>query len=189
MKKLVIFFTFFITAYAGAQTEADIRKHYQEVNKQITESIDLGAEGPLYRTQWIANSHGKSWPAVGRYTDTVNFWYDDPPNHLPASERDPKKVLLKIEINGISADTYIHEEFLFRNGVLIFHFYDEKVEGFGLETRVWFNSKGIAIKKSVKGNELEILPTELEYKSIAPNPANILKKGKKYQDLFVKSMM
>lgn len=66
---LVICFPFSV----NAQTEAGIRKHYTEVNKQITESIENGYEGPLYQNQLVVNKNGKSWPAVGNYSATTDF--------------------------------------------------------------------------------------------------------------------
>lgn len=84
---------FIITAIKGsAQTESYIREHYTKINSQITESVEQGFEGPLYNNQWINNKNGRSWPAVGNYSDTINFWYDDPPYHLSAAERSPKKM-------------------------------------------------------------------------------------------------
>jgi hypothetical protein len=189
MKKLLLALMLTTTIMANAQTEADIRKYYQEVNAKIAESVASGYDGPLYQNRWVTNSNSKSWPAVGRFSDTVDCWYDDPPDHLPATERDPKKVLVKVVVNGISSDLYRHEEYLFRNGVLLFYFSDDKEEGMGIETRVWFNSKGAAIKKNVRANELEIKPSEPEYKDIAPNVTRILQRAKKYQDAFVKTML
>ena len=189
MKKLLLALLLISPAIALAQTEADIRKYYQEINAKIAESVASGYEGPLYQNRWVTNSNGKSWPAVGLFTDTVDCWYDDPPDHLPASQRDPKQVLIKVVVNGISSDLYRHEEFLFKNGVLLFYFSDDKEEGMGIETRVWFNNKGVAIKKNVRANELEIKPNEPEYKDIAPNVTRILQRAKKFQEAFVKSML
>ena len=56
MLSLLIYFSF----NATAQTEADIKKHYQDVNKQIAESIEHGYEGSLYNNQWITNKNSKS---------------------------------------------------------------------------------------------------------------------------------
>ncbi|MGQ0740492.1 MAG: hypothetical protein ACT4OJ_15690 [Bacteroidota bacterium] len=90
MKKVVFSLWINLPLLALSQTETDIRKHYNEVNKQIEESIQQGYEGPLYQNQLTSNKNGKSWPAVGRYDETVNFWYDDDPGHIPATERNLK---------------------------------------------------------------------------------------------------
>ena len=87
MNKFVLPFLLFFPVIISAQTEADIRSHYTEVNKKIAESIEHGFEGSLYNNHWETNKNGKSWPAVGLYSETTDFWYDDDPNHLPATER------------------------------------------------------------------------------------------------------
>ena len=55
MNKFILGLLFSLPLMAIAQTETDIRNHYTAVNKQIKESIELGFEGPLYQSQWIAN--------------------------------------------------------------------------------------------------------------------------------------
>jgi hypothetical protein len=185
--KLALLLICFSTV-ASAQTEPEIRKYYQETNARIEESMEQGFEGPLYHNRWIVNGTGKSWPAVGRYADTADFWYDQPPDHLPATERDPKKVLLKVVVNRVSSHYHRHEEYLFKNGLLIFYFANEAEEGHGWETRAWFNAKGV-IRTNVRVNELEITAKDLEYKDVAPDLTEIRKNAKDYQDLFVKSML
>lgn len=177
---------------ASAQTEADIRKNYTEVNKQIAESIEHGFEGPLYSNQWVTNKNGKSWPAVGIYTETTDFWYDDDPNHLPATERNPKNVLLKVNITRKASHLMTNEEYLYKDGKLLFYYSHEGEEGNEWETRVYFNSKGILFKSSVKTNGKELTAKDFateEYKDFKPNPTSVMTNGKKYQNLFVKSMM
>ena len=68
MKKSISIVLICYSFLASAQTETEIRNHYTEINKQITESIEQGFEGPLYNNQWIANKNMKSWPAVGLYS-------------------------------------------------------------------------------------------------------------------------
>lgn len=192
MKRLTIAFSGLILALTTrAQTEQQIRSHYTEVNKQIAESAEQGYEGPLYQNQWITNKNGKSWPAVGNYADTANFWYDDDPNHLPASERPLKNVLLKVATSRHAAAYFSQEEYLFKDGHLWFYYLHEGEEGFEWETRVYYNNKGIAFKISVKANGRELTAKELttaEFKDFKPNPATILAAARKWQDLFVKSM-
>lgn len=191
MKQLSFIALLLITLSAAAQTEASIRTHYTEVNKKIAESIEQGFEGSLYHNQWVTNKNGKSWPAVGIYADTVNFWYDDDPNHIPASERNPKNVLLKVNISRRSSHLMVNEEYLYKDGKLLFYYSHEGEEGNEWETRVYFNSKGIAFKTSAKANGKELTAKDFlmeEYKDFKPNPVFILTAGKKYQELFVKSM-
>ncbi len=191
MNKFILGLLFSLPLMAIAQTETDIRNHYTAVNKQIKESIELGFEGPLYQNQWIANKNGRSWPAVGLYNETTDCWYDDPPDHLPAEERNPKNVLLKINISRKSSHLQANEEYLFKDGKLLFYYSHEGEEGNEWETRVYFNNKGVAFKSSVKANGKELTAKDFlteEYRDFKPNPVRIMNEAKKKQELFVKSM-
>ncbi len=192
MKKIFFFSLMTIAFSCVAQTETDIRNHYNTINRQIIESIEHGYEGPLYQNQWVTNKNSRSWPAVGIYQDTTNFWYDDPPDHLDASERDPKNVLLKITTVRHASHLHSNEEYLFKDSRLLFYYLHDAEEGNEWETRVWFNNKGVMIKSSVKVNGVELKNADFlkeDHKDLKPNPLNIQKEAKKYQDLFVKSMM
>ena len=190
--KLLFFFALLLTSLlCTAQTETQIRSHYTEVNKKITESIEQGFEGSLYNNHWETNKNGKSWPAVGNYSETTDFWYDDDPNHLPATERNPKNVLLKVTVSRKAAAFSSGEEYLFKNGKLLFYFSSQIEEGAMVETRLYFNNKGVMFKSSVKANELELTAKDFldaDYKEIKPKPVAIKADALKYQDLFLKSM-
>ena len=83
------------------------------------------------------------------------------------------------------------EEYLYKNGKLVFYYSNEGEEGKQWETRIYFNAKGI-FKSSVKADGKELTTKEFateEYKDFKPKPARILQYGKKYQDLFVKQMV
>jgi hypothetical protein len=192
MKKFLFSLSLLAPLFVLSQTEADIRKHYTDVNKQIAESIDHGYEGSLYNNHWVTNKNGKSWPAVGIYSETTDFWYDDPPDHLSASDRNPKTVLLKVtKTTSIGADVKSNEEYLYKNGKLLFYYNHWGEENNLWETRVYFNNKGIMFKSSVKANGKELTAKDFlteEYKDFKPNSITIMANGKKCQDLFVKSM-
>ncbi len=191
MKKILVSFLISWPVLLNAQTETQIRSHYTEVNKKITESIEQGFEGPLYNNQWVSNKNGKSWPAVGVYTETTDFWYDDDPNHLSALERNPKNVLLKVNISRKASHLMTNEEYLYKDGKLLFYYSHEGEEGNEWETRMYFNTKGILIKSSVKANGKELTAKDYlteEYKDLKPNAVATTVDGKRYQDLFVKSM-
>lgn len=193
MKKIILILCFFISLQwtVSAQTVDSIRKHYTEVNKLITESIEQGFEGPLYNNHWETNKNGRSWPAVGLYNEVTDFWYDDDPNHISAAERNPKNVLLKVNITRRSSHLLTNEEYLYKDGKLLFYFSSMAEEGNAWEIRAYFNSKGIMFKSSVKANEKELTAKDLtteDYKDLKPNPTTIMADGKKYQELFVKSM-
>jgi hypothetical protein len=191
MKKIFFFFLFFFPFFIAAQSETEIRNHYNDINKKITESIEQGFEGPLYNNQWVTNKNGKSWPAVGRYSEITDFWYDDEPSHLPATERNPKNVLLKVTVSRKAADFSSSEEYLFKDGKLLFYYSNQAEEGTMVETRLYFNKKGIMFKSSVKSNELELTAKDFldaDYKELKPNPIVVMAAAVKYQGLFVKSM-
>jgi hypothetical protein len=191
MRRRIVFIFLLFSVYCTAQTEADIRKHYTEVNKQITESVEKGFEGSLYNNHWETNKNGKSWPAVGRYSEITDFWYDDDPNHLPATERNPKNVLLKVTVSRKAAGFNSGEEYLFKDGKLLFYYSSQAEEGSRVETRLYFNSKGVMFKSSVKSNELELTAKDFldaGYKEFKPNPIVAKAAAVKYRDLFVKSM-
>jgi hypothetical protein len=192
MRKAFILLFACFPLFILAQTEASIRTHYTDVNKQITESIEHGFEGPLYNNQWVNNKNGRSWPAVGLYTETTDFWYDDPPDHISAAERNPKTVLLKVSISRKSSHLMTNEEYLYKDGRLLFYYSHDGEEGNEWETRVYFNTKGIAFKTSVKENGKELTAKDFlteDHKDLKPNTVSIMATGKKYQDLFVKSML
>jgi hypothetical protein len=191
MKRILFFIFTCQSFFTTAQTETAIRSHYTEVNKKIVQSIELGFEGPLYNNHWVANKNGRSWPAVGIYTETTDFWYDDDPNHLPATERNPKNVLLKVNVSRHASHLYTSEEYLYKDGKLLFYYSHEGEEGNKWETRVYFNNKGVMFKSNVKANGKELSAKDFiteEYKDFKPNPVTVMTNGKKYQDLFVKSM-
>lgn len=191
MKEKFLFLLLSLPLFIAAQSEADIRKHYTEVNKQITESLEQGYEGPLYNNHWETNKNGRSWPAVGIYSETTDFWYDDPPDHLSAADRSPKNVLLKVNISRHASHLFTNEEYLFKDGKLLFYYSSEGEEGNVWETRVYFNNKGIAFKSSVKADGKDLTAKDFlkeEYKDFKPNPAAVLANAKKLQELFVKSM-
>lgn len=192
MNKFLFIIFSFLTSFAYAQTESEIRNHYQDVNTRIRESIEQGFEGPLYCNEWVTNKNSKSWPTVGIFTETTSFWYDEDPNHLPETERDPKTVLLKVAINTKRSFYALStEEYLFRNGKLLFYFMNWGEEGSAWETRAWFNNNGVMIKGTVKKNGVQITDKELnteENKDQKPVAKKILANARKYQELFLKSM-
>jgi hypothetical protein len=191
MPKYFTLILLFIYTTAYSQTEADIRKYYTEINKKISESIKQGFEGPLYQNQIVINKNGKSWPAVGRYSDTTDYWYHDDPNHLSAAERNPRNVLLKVNMTREAGGFQVSEEYLFKDGKLLFYFSRQVEEGSMVETRLYFTNKGLLLKSSVKANELELTPKDFldaDYKEFKPSPVAVMTEAKKYQEVFLKSM-
>lgn len=173
-----------------AQTESDIRNHYEQINQQIAASQQQGYEGPLYCDETVVNRHGRSWPAVGIYQETVRYWYDDDPNHVPAAERNPLTVLQKVEVSRRSSALSTSGEYLFRNGRLVFYYGHEGVEGARRETRMYFRGKGV-FKSSVSVNGKELSAEDLkkkEYADLKPKPLKVQQEARLYQDLFLHSL-
>ena len=192
MRHLILLLFLALTLVAKAQTETEIRNHYTEINKKIKESLENGFEGSLYNNQWVNNKNGKSWPAVGNYSETTDFWYDDSPDHLSAADRNPGNVLVKVTVNRKSSHLMSNEEYLYKNGKLLFYYNHEGEEGQEWETRVYYNSKGVMFKSSVKADGKELKTSDFlkeEYRDLKPNAVKIMNKGKKFQELFIKSML
>ena len=84
-----------------------------------------------------------------------------------------------------------NEEYLYKDGKLLFYFSKEAEEGNEWETRIYFNTKEILFKSGVKANGKELTAKDFtteEYKDFKPNSVKTMANGKKYQELFVKSM-
>ena len=189
MKHYLFLILLTLPLFSSAQTETQIRTHYQDINKKITESKENGYEGSLYCNEWITNKNGKSWPTVGNYTETTEFWYSDDPSH-PSVESNKLQVLQKINVLRKAASLTTHEEYLFLKGKLVFFFSSEGEEGNLWETRIYFNTKGM-FKSIVKANGTELSAKDFlkeEYKDFKPAPAGVLAESKRLQDVFLKSM-
>ncbi len=83
-----------------------------------------------------------------------------------------------------------NEEYLYKNGRLVFYYTKETEEGKQWETRLWFNAKGM-FKSNVKADDKELTAKDLatKYSDSKPKPLSVLKYGKLYQALFVKNMV
>lgn len=190
MKVLLLLLAGCLPLLLPAQTEEQIRAHYQDINRKIKESKEQGYEGPLYCDETVVNRHLRSWPAVGRYEETTQYWYDDDPYHVPAAERNPRTVLQKVEMTRTSSALRTIEEYLFRNGKLVFFYRLEGEEGNSCETRLYFNGKGL-FKSIVKFNDKQLSAADLkkeEYADWKPAPVNVLQTARGYQDIFLKSL-
>lgn len=189
MKPLLFLILFLPALATNAQTETQIRAHYQDINKKITESKEQGYEGSLYCNELVVNKNGKSWPAVGNYSETIEFWYSNNPNH-PSVTQNKLQVLQKINVVRKAAALTTHEEYLYKDGKLVFFYSAEGEDGNLWETRLYFNTKGM-FKSSVKANGKELTEKDFlteEYKDFKPKSIAVLKKAREYQELFVKSI-
>lgn len=190
MKNILLLFSLITSLSSIAQSENDIRNHYNQVNNQIKESIEKGYEGPLYNNHWVVNKNGRSWPAVGIYEGITDFWYNDTPDHID-EEQKPETILLKVSSTHRSTSYVNSEEYLFQNGKLVF-FYSRLDEGGDIwETRYYFNFSGKKFKEIIRFNEKDLTQQEIisdQYKDIITSPEKAIGNSRKYQELFIKSM-
>ena len=88
--------------------------------------------------------------------------------------------------NTLGADFNLYN----KNGRLVFYYSNQSEEGKQWETRIWFNAKGM-FKSSVKADGRELNAKDFttpEYSDFKPKPTNIIKEGKRFQELFTKQM-
>lgn len=131
---------------ALSQTEKrieEIRRIYQEVNKNVAECEVNGDTSTTFLTEMVVNKNDGSYPAVGIYKTTVKFYYT-----FGDREKNPyPNRLLKIVVTTNRSNRTENTEFLFdEKGQLIFYF--EKKEE---EKRVYFETeKAIKILQNEK---------------------------------------
>ncbi len=191
MHKVLLLVFISLPFSATAQTEAEISKHRLEIIKNIEASIEQGFEGSLYNNRLIINKTGKSWPAVGVYSDSIDFWYNDPPDHLSAEERDPVSVLVRVETCRQSSTLHTDEDYFYKEGNLFFYYEYKSQDNKEWETFIYFDKNKMAISSVVKtdgknltGKDFTIYP---EYAKLEPDIASIFAEAKRYQDLFFKT--
>lgn len=98
---------------------------------------------------------------------------------------------MKVNISRQSSHLITNEEYLYKDGKLLFFYSHEGEEGNEWETRVYYNNKGGSFKSSVKANGKELTAKDFlteEYRDFKPKPLSIMEEGRKLQELFVKSM-
>ena len=180
MKTLFLVATFFLIHQIKAQDVSHIRQVYKDVNERIAECI-VNEEGRcgLYSNDIIINTQGNSWRAVGDYTKTTTFWYNDQPE-FSEIEGKPEAVLEKINVKTSSVYN-IYEEYLFEDGELIFYFRKYSREEAYEESRFYFeNGKLLDFKSKVgEGQVAEMTKDDAEM---------VMGQGKSLQGFFVESM-
>lgn len=137
MKRVLILIILLISIsdLAFSQTEKrieEIRKIYQEVNKNVAECEANGDTSTIFLTEMVVNKNNGSYPAVGIYKTTVKFYYT-----FGDREKSPyPNRLLKIMLTTNRSNRTETSEYLFdAKGLLIFYF--EKKED--KEQRGYFN--------------------------------------------------
>lgn len=159
---------------AFSQTEKrieEIRKIYQEVNKNVAECEANGDTSTTFLTEMVVNKNDGPYPAVGIYKTTLKFYYT-----FGDREKNPyPNRLLKIMVTTNRSNRSESSEFLFdEKGQLIFYF-EKKEDG---ERRVYFS-----LEKPIKFLQ--------EEKSVSINAKfikSILSEKKKMIDIFQNSL-
>lgn len=137
MKRVLILIILLIgiSDLAFSQTEKrieEIRKIYQEVNKNVAECEANGDTSTTFLTEMTVNKNNGSYPAVGIYKTTVKFYYtygDREKNPYPNR-------LLKIMLTTNRSNRTETSEYLFdEKGQLIFYF-EKKEDG---ERRIYLS--------------------------------------------------
>ena len=139
---LIGILTLIIWPSATAQSQeaiAEIKKYYYSLSEAIKKVKNPQTEedrrGGIYCNALLINQHNASWPGVGNYQEKQEFWYEYPPDL--ADKPEPKAVLQKIVIESQSAAQQYYNEYVFREGQLIFYF--SKASELP-ETRIYFKN-------------------------------------------------
>jgi hypothetical protein len=145
MKKASVFLLLFISTFVIVYGQDDklktIRASYTEVNDNISKSkMPDPAAGGLYSTELVVNSNNGSWRAVGNYSNKIVFWYNDQPGHQADQTKPDNSVLLKIEITTTAAIWLTTEEYLYKDGKLVFYYKTDNQgeDGANQEFRYYF---------------------------------------------------
>lgn len=118
---MLLFISSIFIVYGQDDKLKTIRAHYTEVNDNITKS-KMPDGGGLYSTDLIVNSNNGSWRAVGNYSNKIVFWYNDQPGFQEDQSKPDNSVLQKIEISTTAAIWVSSEEYLYKDGKLVFYY-------------------------------------------------------------------
>ena len=130
---MILILSCFIGIFSQTDKQIEqIRKYYQETSKNIEECEKNGKFSDTFLLEMIVNKNGGSYPAVGIYKTTVNFYYT-----FGDREKNPyPNRLMKIMVTTNRSAITENTEFLFdEKGHLIFYF--KKKED--VERRVYFS--------------------------------------------------
>lgn len=184
-KNIFFLFSFFYFGNIYAQTNEilEIKKYYGQIEALISKATAEGEEhyGGLFCNKLTINEYNNSWRAVGVYNKVVQFWYNEDPSFNP-EEINPLNCLQKIAVDWKSSANNYSEEYLFKNGKLIFYYYNYKEEDSAKKEHRLYFSKNILIKYLIGDKEKNINNLSDEQRNITRLS---LKQAKHYQDLFI----
>lgn len=178
-----------VSIFSFAQSVNEIQQYNEAINQQVAQSLAEKYDGPLYHNQWVTNKDSASWPVVGMYSATTDFWYNYPPDILDENDnRD--SVLVKINATQRSISYWQNETFLFQKGKLLLYTYRLDEGGDVLEQSIYFSLSGKLLQQVIFFNEKEIPLNDnsLEpYQNILMKPETAIATAKKLTGLFVHS--
>ena len=170
MKKLLFLIVLLLPLLTTAQDIQHIRSVYQDIAEQI-EACTSPEDCSLYKNTLVMNEMGASWRAVGNFSKTISFWYDDDPFNCDDCEDRGAEVLRKVTIEEVSGMAEYYSEYLYENGQLIFYFsrYEEE------ELRLYFNDEQLI--RYMEGQDI---------KTDSSDQQSLVKsEAKRYQQLFI----
>lgn len=117
---------------------SNIRSHYKVYTKQITNCKAQSENCVLYSNTLMLNSGKQHWRAVENYNKEITFWYDDSPEHCYECGKNGINSLKFVSSSAISGTSKIYNEWLFKEGMLVFHYL--KIDGeYPSEIRYYFD--------------------------------------------------
>lgn len=146
-----------LTLPLAGQNEAalkDIRSHYYSLNEQIDQCAKATADAPcpLYIDEVVLNSKNSPWPAVGIYSKTLTYYYDQAPEFALMEHQDELHGLQKIVVVLTASAREEYAEYLLKEGRVVFKYTKEYWEGELYESRLYFD-QGRLFKYNVNGED------------------------------------
>lgn len=145
---LVIPLLLYLNAFSQSSDIEAIRTHYTEIGKQ-SKDCEIGC---LYLNELKVNANDQPWRAVGNYEKTIQFWFDDDPKQCDECGTNGENVLMKVVIDESGSSYSIHQEYLYLDGDLIFHYHVSEDENAKEEYRYYFKDQ--ILIKMMEGQEV-----------------------------------
>ena len=115
-----------------------VRNEYKTLSTVISECENKG-DCNLFLNELVVNKSGGHWRGMGNYRKTFRFWYSDDPTNCD----DCQGVLRFVQVTERRSTSHTKEEFLFKDGKLLFHFVKSEMEGKKESRRSYFEDERI----------------------------------------------
>ncbi|MCR9249957.1 MAG: hypothetical protein NXI20_06010 [bacterium] len=145
---LVIPLLLYLNVFSQNSDIDAIRTHYTEIGKK-SGNCEMDC---LYLNELKVNANDQPWRAVGNYEKTIQFWYNDDPKQCDECGTDGENVLIKVVIDESGSSYSIHQEYLYLEGDLIFHYHISEDENAKEEYRYYFKDQ--ILIKMMEGQEV-----------------------------------